>query len=549
MADYHPLIARAVAGLEKSTGEARRALYERARTALVAQLRGVVPPLDESEITRERLALEESIRKVEAEAARQSRFENRPSTVARPPRSATSAPQPKEEAPATETKPLDIASEPPAAEPAPPPSRPARAARPEPQPAPVEAQPEPRPDRPPPVDLDAALGQDRKEPRLDIPPRPAARSRTGERAPLSEEAVRGFRDSLDKPATPAPARPSRSSYVPPVAHDFDRLEAHDTPQIDPEAVEALRSSRPGEIESAPEAEARPSASRPTPPRPRPPQREMVDQDLPNDRHVRASKKGLVVPILAFLVFFGLIGAAFWYRAPIMAIIQAFTTPSASNQTARDTPPATTTPSARPKISDRIGPGGQEQGQPGGRNAPGVAQKVMLIEEEPGNPKGVEYVGSAIWRTETISPGPGQPPELAVKAEVEIPDRKMRMTWSIRRNTDKTLPASHTIEIMFNLPADFVHGGINNIPGILMKQADQQRGTPLAGLAVKVTTNFFLIGLSAVESDSQRNVQLLKERTTFDIPIVYNDNRRAILALDKGTPGDRAFEEAFAAWKQ
>ena len=71
MADYHPLIARAVAGLEKNTGENRRALYERARVALVAQLRGVVPALDESEITRERLALEEAIRKVEAEAARQ----------------------------------------------------------------------------------------------------------------------------------------------------------------------------------------------------------------------------------------------------------------------------------------------------------------------------------------------------------------------------------------------------------------------------------------------------------------------------------------------
>ena len=40
MTDYHPLIARAVEGLAKSTGEARRALYERARSALVAQLRG-----------------------------------------------------------------------------------------------------------------------------------------------------------------------------------------------------------------------------------------------------------------------------------------------------------------------------------------------------------------------------------------------------------------------------------------------------------------------------------------------------------------------------
>ena len=36
MADYYPLIAKAVTGLEKSTGEARRALYDRARQALLA---------------------------------------------------------------------------------------------------------------------------------------------------------------------------------------------------------------------------------------------------------------------------------------------------------------------------------------------------------------------------------------------------------------------------------------------------------------------------------------------------------------------------------
>ncbi len=70
MADYYPLIARAVGGLDKNTGEIRRALYERARAALVAQLRSVDPPLNESDITRERLALEEAIRKVETEASK-----------------------------------------------------------------------------------------------------------------------------------------------------------------------------------------------------------------------------------------------------------------------------------------------------------------------------------------------------------------------------------------------------------------------------------------------------------------------------------------------
>src|SRR5262245_43612739 len=71
MADYYPLISRAVAALDKNSGENRRAIYERARNALLTQLRGVTPPLSESDITRERLALEESIRKVEAESARQ----------------------------------------------------------------------------------------------------------------------------------------------------------------------------------------------------------------------------------------------------------------------------------------------------------------------------------------------------------------------------------------------------------------------------------------------------------------------------------------------
>ena len=78
MADYYPLIARAIAGLDPSApGESRRALYERARAALIAQLRSVEPPLSESEITRERLSLEEAVRKVESEAAQRAREASR----------------------------------------------------------------------------------------------------------------------------------------------------------------------------------------------------------------------------------------------------------------------------------------------------------------------------------------------------------------------------------------------------------------------------------------------------------------------------------------
>jgi hypothetical protein len=202
---------------------------------------------------------------------------------------------------------------------------------------------------------------------------------------------------------------------------------------------------------------------------------------------------------------------------------------------------------RPKISDRIEPNGQNQA--GGQTQPGaqVAQRAVLYEEDPNDPQGKRYQGSVIWRTESVPVGAGQPPELAVRADVELPERRITMTFSLRRNTDQALPASHTVEVMFNLPADFQGGGISNVPGVLMKQAEATRGVPLAGLAVKVTTGFFLIGLSAVDADVQRNMALLKERSWFDVPVVYNNGTRAILAIEKGTPGERAFEAAFKSW--
>jgi hypothetical protein len=91
--------------------------------------------------------------------------------------------------------------------------------------------------------------------------------------------------------------------------------------------------------------------------------------------------------------------------------------------------------------------------------------------------------------------------------------------------------------------------IANVPGILMKQSEQARGTELAGLAVKVMNGYFVIGLSADDSEVQRNEQLLKDSSWFDIPIVYTNGMRAILAMEKGSRGDRTFAEAFSAWEK
>jgi hypothetical protein len=84
MVDYYSLIAREVEALDMSTGEARRALYDRARVELVELLRGVTPALDESQITRERISLEAAIRKMEWQLARESKARSEATRVKAP---------------------------------------------------------------------------------------------------------------------------------------------------------------------------------------------------------------------------------------------------------------------------------------------------------------------------------------------------------------------------------------------------------------------------------------------------------------------------------
>jgi hypothetical protein len=544
MADYHPLIARAVEGLGSSSGEARRALYERARAALVAQLRGIDPPLSEADITRERLALEDAIRKVEAEAVRKSRSEPRPTPSVRP---APAAPRPQ------------VQPAPPPPPPAPPPPAPSQQAQPlrreRGSPPPLgEAPPSARPDMsrsepPPPLRTPSDHAADEA---MNPSAQPTARNRllNARGSPAPREGLKGFRnvvnevDDLGSASAQAAksARDTRDFYGSPQSQHYGeddappargRLEPRfndDSDILDAPQTRTLEPSYHAEDEDAafPPPGARGHASE-------------QDEHYEEPRPPR-SNRGLAQLAVVLIVLGGLVATVSWQWTNITHLYQFF-----SHLRARQTQSAQA-PTAEPKFSGRVP---QDQGTGAGtassQAGPAVAQRVVLYQEDPNNPQGKQYVGSAVWRTMTVSPGTGLAPELEVRADIEIPEQHMTITWTLRRNTDQALPASHTIEIMFNVPPDFPGGGVANVPGVLMKESEQARGTPLAGLAVKVTNGFFLIGLSAVDADLQRNIQLLKSRPWFDIPIVYNNGGRAILALEKGPPGDRAFADAFAAW--
>jgi hypothetical protein len=594
MADYYPLIARAVAGLEKNTGEGRRVVYERARQALVTQLRSLTPALSESDVTRERLALEEAIRKVEAESARRSTLRSDPAAKVRPPefprweepepaskpepppaplpprraraegRQATAAERSRSEARRSDA----IDGETPAPEaPAPlPPRRAAPVSRPdgrqatavsvrprsEASPIAQDEEPLPAPESPEPMRPGKLRGASER-----APGEPAAAERgvgeargAGERPPPERGAVlnsglQDFREAVSEADElgVASARASQSAR--------DQFAAVPTAASEPRPQPRAPDSDDTfpVIEDAPEQEMLEPTfvvdeGRPVPPRTRQPPRQAPPVEI--DRKAARRTLALVdmIGIVGAVVLLGgILAAVIWLWPNIVGTYRSLWSP------APEVAKEASAPVSKPKIADRIEPGGAPSQAAVSPEAPAVAQRVVLYEEDPNDPQGKRSAGSVVWRTDTISPGPGRPPELAVRGDVEIPERKISMTWTLRRDTDQNRSTSHTIEIMFKLPPDYPSGGIFNVPGIWMKQAEQTQGTALAGLAVKVTTGYFLIGLSAAPADRERNIQLLKDREWFDVAIVYNNNKRAILTMEKGTPGARAFAEAFAAWEK
>jgi hypothetical protein len=64
-ADHYAMIVRAVSSLDRNTREARQALYDRARSALTAELQAHDRPPADAEIARERKSLEDAIQDVE----------------------------------------------------------------------------------------------------------------------------------------------------------------------------------------------------------------------------------------------------------------------------------------------------------------------------------------------------------------------------------------------------------------------------------------------------------------------------------------------------
>ena len=500
MTDYQPLLARAIGGLERNSGEARRAIYDRARQALLNQLRAVNPPLADPDITRERLALEDAIRKVETQAAQANpeatRAPRPPSTVPRAPAAAATATaaaaQPRPSAPPR--APAMGLAEPRMAA-----SAAARGGMPPPQARdfdrPTQRSPQPRVASPRERDVEATNGG---RPQRESYPDSQPFARAG--------GMRGTADDLD------------------YALEDDAEHRLDAPRIAPDRADQSKIS-PDDFASGPRGRRLQPAPGASP---------------------RAKGQGLRAKLLVgglVALLFAVAGLlAYIHRDRMLALLGVG--PQGS-QVAID--------ADRPKASDRVSPQVNAPRStapvaPPAASTPAVGQVATLYEENPGGQQQFQnFPGTVVWRTESVSVGPGRAPDLALRIEIEIPDRKMNISLLLRRNMDASFPASHTLEIQFNTPGD-PFGGISNVRGMRAKNAEAANGSVLVmSDPEKIKDGDVLFALP--DTQLEQNILLLRERPWFDIAFFYNNGRRGVLAFEKGTPGERAINDALTAWGQ
>jgi hypothetical protein len=524
MADYYSLLSRAIANLPQSSpAAARRAIYDRARKALVAQLRSLKPQLPESDIAREERALEAAVARLESEFGSP---QGAPGATGKPeaPPPVSSQARPSPAPPAAET-----------AKPAPPPT-----------PGPVRPVAPPRPPIPP-------LTPSRR------PAENAGAAPVVARADSGRSGASAGRPPGDFAADAQNARPGfiRKTTVEPAG----------APLVSPNAAEAAGPDHAPRIGSPLEpAAAGPASARAEiePPRPSAPSANEPRRPNPWPWIALAVAVGLVASIA--------VAAFLWREKPRDLAIKEpaeatapapngpkiaervdgapapATTQTPEPETATNSAPAAPIAAPTPLSTPIQEPAPAKSSAATGATqaAPAPARAAMLVATSGDPQKPAVNLGSVVWSAAPANPG--QPGSSGVKAEVEIPDLKMHATMILRKNVDASLPASHTIDLRVTFDEGSPVKGIKDIGLPQMRRDDPPSTTPLAGVRVKINDSYFLIGLNRADADIARNVDAIGSLGWFDFPMLLSDDRIAKLTFEKGADGEKIVNDAVAAWK-
>ncbi|MBB1250076.1 hypothetical protein [Rhizobium sp. G21] len=171
--------------------------------------------------------------------------------------------------------------------------------------------------------------------------------------------------------------------------------------------------------------------------------------------------------------------------------------------------------------------------------------MFLYEERLGQTTPSATPGAVAWSETTEDDG--DKPTPSIQAKVEAPGRKLTALITFKKNMDPSLPASHIVEIVFDLPADFEEGNVESVQRIAFKQTEQDAGNPLIAVPAKVTDDYHMVALNSDAEAQKVNLDLMKNRGWIDIPITYRNGRRGLITLEKGASGTALFDKVIGEW--
>ena len=213
-------------------------------------------------------------------------------------------------------------------------------------------------------------------------------------------------------------------------------------------------------------------SRPASPRQR---QQQQPSDIPIEGPPRRSLMDMIRIAGAVLIVCCFAGLLVWQWPNMAAVYRMLRSPSPQQQQQDQAQPST--PAATQKNAERFDPAAQPPVAAGAA----VAQRVVLYEEDPGDPNGKRSVGSrGLAHGHRLARHRQAARHRGARRHRNSRTRHEHQLDAAPRYRSEPLPTSHTIEIMFKLPPDFPSGGISNVPGIWMKQAEQTQGTRSAG---------------------------------------------------------------------
>lgn len=163
------------------------------------------------------------------------------------------------------------------------------------------------------------------------------------------------------------------------------------------------------------------------------------------------------------------------------------------------------------------------------------------------PEKVE-TGSVEWSLVKEDANSDHAGELAIRGTVTIPDEKLSLRLTLRRNTDSSLPAAYLLEMIFIVPDNFEGKAIDNVHELTFKDSEQSPGQQLAGtIEAKIDDDFFLFALSGANPFHDRNLQLMKQLNWMRVVITDKNKRVSELTFSKGANGEKVFQQVIDQW--